>query len=177
VPALSAFRANTREGVRVQRVYLTDDSKKRVVVATSERLKNPNFKASIDKEIAAFKDVDCIEEIRLADLEVSCNAVSTRWDFTIRKRMSETRFKARLVAGGYEDAEKQNISSDSPVASAAVQRRFLVACAVRQWKPHSCDFSTAFLKRNYMDRKCDIVIAPPEGNAAPGIAWQLKEPL
>jgi uncharacterized protein YlaI len=110
VPALSAFRANIREGMRVQRVYLTDDSKKRVdVVATSERLKNPNFKASIDKEIAAFKDVDCIEEIRLADLEVSCNAVNTRWDFTIRKRMSETRFKARPVARGYEDAEKQNI--------------------------------------------------------------------
>jgi hypothetical protein len=64
----------------VQRVYLMDNSKKRVlVVAASEALKDPNFKAAMDKEIAAFRENDCIEEIRLADLEDNVNAVSTRW--------------------------------------------------------------------------------------------------
>jgi Reverse transcriptase (RNA-dependent DNA polymerase) len=65
--------------------------------------------------------------------------------FTIKKGMSETRFKARLVARGYEDAEKENISSDSPVASAA-QRLVLAACVERQWIPHSWDISTSFLQ-------------------------------
>jgi hypothetical protein len=51
----------------------------------------------MNKEIAAFKDNYCIEEIRLADLVDRCNAVSTRWVFTIKKGMSETRFKARLI--------------------------------------------------------------------------------
>jgi hypothetical protein len=70
----------TREGVCVQRVYLMDDSRKTfLVVAASEALKNPNFRAAMDKEIGVFKDNDCIEEIRLADLDDSCNAVSTRW--------------------------------------------------------------------------------------------------
>jgi transcription elongation GreA/GreB family factor len=122
----------------VQRVYLLDNSKKRVhVVAASEALKYPNFKAAMDKKIAAFRENDCIEEIRLADMEDSVNAVSTRWVFTIKKGMTETRFKARLVARRYEDAEKENISSDSPVASAAAQRLVLAACAERQWIPHS----------------------------------------
>jgi hypothetical protein len=94
-----------------------------------------------------------------------------------KKGMSEIRFKACLVARGYEDAEKENISSDSPVASAAAQRHVLAACAERQWMPHSWDFSTAFLQGKYIDRKCDIVVAPPDGYAAPGIAWRLKKPV
>jgi hypothetical protein len=97
----------TREGVCLQRVYLMDNSRTRfLVVAASEAFKNPNFRAAMDKEIAAFKDNYCIEEIRLADLDDSCNAVSTRGGVTIKKGMSETRFKARLEARGYEDAEK-----------------------------------------------------------------------
>jgi Reverse transcriptase (RNA-dependent DNA polymerase) len=114
-----------REGICVQRVHLVDNSKKRVlVVAASEALNDPNFKAAMDKEIAAFRENDCIEEIRLADLEDNVHAISTRWVFTIKKGMTETRYKARLAARGYEDAEKENISSDSPVASAAAQRLF-----------------------------------------------------
>jgi Reverse transcriptase (RNA-dependent DNA polymerase) len=85
-----------------------------------------------------------------------------------------TSFKARLVARGYEDAEKENISSDSPVASAAAQQLVLAACAECQWIPHSWDFSTAFLQGKYIDRKRDIAIAPPDGYVAAGIAWRLK---
>jgi Reverse transcriptase (RNA-dependent DNA polymerase) len=152
-----------------------DNSKKRVLVfAASEALKGPNFKAAMDKEIAAFRKNDCIEELRLADLEDNVNAVSTRWVFPIKKGMTETRFNARLVARGYEDAENENISSDSPVASAAAQRLVLAACAERHWIPHSWDFSTAFLQGKYIDRKSDIVIAPPDGYAAAGIGWGLK---
>jgi Reverse transcriptase (RNA-dependent DNA polymerase) len=148
-----------------------------LVVAASEALKNPNFKSAMDKESAALKDNNCIEEICLADLEDSCNDFSTRWDFTIKKGMSETRFKARLVARGYDDAEKENISSDSPVASAAAQRLVLVACVERQWIPNSWDFSTTFLQGKCIETKCDIVIAPPDGYADPDIAWRLKRPV
>jgi Reverse transcriptase (RNA-dependent DNA polymerase) len=155
-----------------------DNSKKRVlVVAASEALKDLIFKVVMDKEIAAFRENDCIEEIRLAHLEDNVNAVGTRWDFTIKKGMTETLFKARLVARGYEDAERENISSDSPVASAAAQRLVLAACAEHQWIPHSWDFSTAFLQGKYIDRKSNIVIAPPDGYSAAGIACRLKKPV
>jgi hypothetical protein len=98
----------TREGICVQRVYLMDNSKKRVfVVAASEALKDPYFKAAMDKEIAAFRENDCIEKLRLADLEDNVNAGSTRWVFTVKKGMTETRFKARLVARGHDDSEKE----------------------------------------------------------------------
>jgi hypothetical protein len=109
-------------------------------------------------------------------LKYSVNAVNTRWVFTIKKGMTETRFQARLVARGYEDAENVTISSDSPVASAAAQRLALAAFAELQWITHSWDLSTGFLQGKYIDRKCDIVIAPPDGYAA-GIAWRLKNPV
>jgi Reverse transcriptase (RNA-dependent DNA polymerase) len=138
----------------VQHVYLMDYSKKRVlVVAASEALKYPDFKAAMDKEIAALRENDCIEEIHLAD---NVNAVSTRWVFTIKKGMTETLFQVRLVARRYEDAEKGNIPSDSTVASAAAQRLVLAACAERQWIPHSWDFSPAFLQGKYIDRKATL---------------------
>jgi hypothetical protein len=38
-------------------------------------------------------------------------------------------------------------------------------------------FSTAFLQGKYIGGKSDIVIAPPDGYAAAGIAWQLKKPV
>jgi Reverse transcriptase (RNA-dependent DNA polymerase) len=91
--------------------------------------------------------------------------------------MSGTRFKDRLIARGYEDAAKENISSDSPVASAAAQRFVFAACTERQWIPHSWDFSAAFLQGKYIERNCAIVIARPDGYAAPGIAWWLKKPV
>jgi hypothetical protein len=76
----------------------------------------------MDKGTAALKDNDCIEEFHIADLEESCNAISTRWvcsqhtvGFYDQKGMRETRFHARPEARGYEDAEIENISSDSSV--------------------------------------------------------------
>jgi hypothetical protein len=166
--------SHSRRRVRATRLFGGRFKNEFLVVAASEALKNPNFRAAMDKEIAAFKDNDCIEEIRLTDLEYSCNAVNTRWVSTIKKGMSETRFKARLVTRGFEDAEKEIISSASPVASAAAQRLVLAACAERQWIPHSWDFSTTFLQGKYIDRNCDIVIAPPDSYATTGIAWRLK---
>jgi hypothetical protein len=63
-----------------------DDSKWRALVAAaSEALKSPNFRAAIGKDTAAFKDSDYIEETRLAHLEDSCNAVSTRWDLLSKR--------------------------------------------------------------------------------------------
>jgi hypothetical protein len=47
------------------------------------------------------------------------------------------RSKARLVARGYEDKEKDRVSSDSPVASSAAQRLVLALLAEKQWIPNS----------------------------------------
>jgi hypothetical protein len=42
------------------------------------------------------------------------------------------RSKARLMARGYEDKEKDRVSSDSPVASSAAQRLVLALMAEKQ---------------------------------------------
>jgi hypothetical protein len=77
--------SHSRRSVRATCLFDGRFKNEVLVVAASEALKNPNFRAAMDKEIAAFKDSDCIEEIRLTDLEYSCNAVSTRWVSTIKR--------------------------------------------------------------------------------------------
>jgi hypothetical protein len=67
--------------------------------------------------------------------------------------------KARLVARGYEDKEKDRVSSDSSVASSAAQRLVLALLAEEQWIPNSWDFTTAFLQGKSQTR--DACVVPP----------------
>jgi hypothetical protein len=58
------------------------------------------------------------------------NIISTRWDISKKMNDDDTwRSKTRLVARGYEDKEKNRVSSDSPVASSAAQRLVLALLA------------------------------------------------
>jgi hypothetical protein len=78
---------------------------------------------AMEDEIASFKRFDCYEEVSSDMVSVNANTISTRWG--ISKWMNDYgtwRSKARLVARGYEDKEKDRVSSDSPVASSAAHR-------------------------------------------------------
>jgi Reverse transcriptase (RNA-dependent DNA polymerase) len=64
--------------------------------------------------------------------------ISTRW--VVSKKMNDDgiwRSKARLVARGYEDKEKDRVCSYSLVASSAAQRLVLALLAEKQWIPNS----------------------------------------
>jgi hypothetical protein len=69
------------------------------------------------------------------------------------------RSKERLGARGYEDKEKDRVSSDSLVTSSAAQRLVLALLAEIQWIPNSWDFTTAFLQGKSLTR--NIFIVPP----------------
>jgi hypothetical protein len=71
-------------------------------------------------------------------VSANANIISTRW--VMPKTMNDDgtwRSKYRLVARGYEDKEKDRVSSDSPVASSAAQRLILALLAEKQWIPNS----------------------------------------
>jgi hypothetical protein len=85
------------------------------------------------------------------------------------------RSKARLVARGYEDKEKDRVSSDSPVASSAAQRLSLAILAEKQWTPNSWDFTTAFLQSKFLTR--DVFIVPPIDFVGSHMVWRLKKPI
>jgi Reverse transcriptase (RNA-dependent DNA polymerase) len=83
--------------------------------------------------------------------------------------------KARLVARGYEDKEKDRVSSDSPVASSAAQRLVLELLAEKHWIPNSWEFTTAFLQGKSLTR--DVVVKPPTDFVGSHVVWRLKKPI
>jgi hypothetical protein len=101
----------------------------------------------MENEIASFKRFDCYEEVSSAMVSANANIISTRW--VVSKKMNDDgtwRSKARLVARGYEDKEKDRASLDFPVSLSAAQRLVLALLAEKQWIPNSWDFATAFLQ-------------------------------
>jgi hypothetical protein len=112
-------------------VYMSHQKKKRVVLLSYDETKNdPGSLQAIEDEVASFKRFDCYEEVSPDMVSANANIISTNW--VISKKMNSDgtwRSKARLVARGYEDKEKDRVSSNYPVASSAAQRLVLALLA------------------------------------------------
>jgi Reverse transcriptase (RNA-dependent DNA polymerase) len=109
-------------------------------------------------------------------VSANANIISSRW--VISKKMNDDgiwRSKARLVARGYEDKEKDRVSSDSPVASSAAQRLVLALLAKKQWIPNSWDFTTAFLHGKSLTR--NVFVVPSIDFVGSHVVWCLKKPI
>jgi Reverse transcriptase (RNA-dependent DNA polymerase) len=160
-----------------QTVYLSHQKKKKVVLLSYDGAKNdPSALQAMEYEIASFKRFDCHEEVSADMVSANANIISTRW--VISKNMNDDgtwRSKARLVARGYEDKEKDRVSSDSPVASSAAQGLVLALLAEQQWISNSWDFTTAFLKGKSLTR--DVFVVPPIDFLGSHVVWRLKKPI
>jgi hypothetical protein len=114
-----------------QTVYQSYQKKERVAALSYDEAKNdPSSLQAMEDEIASFKRFDCYEEVSSDMVSANANIISTRW--VISKKMNDDgtwRSKAMLVARGYEDKEKDRVSSDSPVASSAAQLLVLALLA------------------------------------------------
>jgi Reverse transcriptase (RNA-dependent DNA polymerase) len=160
-----------------QRVYLSHQKKKRVVLLSYDEAKNdPSALQAMEDEIASFKRFDCYEEVSADMVSANANIISTPW--VISKKMNDDgtwRSKARLMARGYEDKEKDRVSSDSPVASSAAQRLVLGLLAEKQWIPKSWVFRMAFLQGKSLT--CDVFVVPPIDFIGSDVVWRLKKPI
>jgi hypothetical protein len=95
-----------------------------------EAKNDPCYLQAMDDKIASFKRFGCYEKVSSDIVSANAKIISTRW--VISKMMNDEgtwRLKARLVARGYEDKEKDRMSSDSPVATSAAQRLVLALLA------------------------------------------------
>jgi hypothetical protein len=175
-PSVDVFRAE-RGGMSTQTVYLSHQKKKKVVLLSYDEAKNdPSALQAMEDEIASFKRFDCYEEVSSDMDPVHANIIFTRW--VISKKMNDDgtwRLKERLVAQGYEDKEKDIVSSDSPVASSAAQRLLLSLLAELPWIPNSWDFTTAYLQGKSLTR--DVFVVPPIDFVGSHVVWRLKKPL
>jgi Reverse transcriptase (RNA-dependent DNA polymerase) len=175
-PPVDVFRAE-RGGMSTQIVNLSHQKKKRVVRLSYDEAKN-DFSAlqAMEDGIASFKRFDCYEEVSADIVSANANIISTR--LVTSKKMNDDgtwRSKARLVARGYEDKEKDRVSSDSIVASSAAQRLVLALLAEKQWIPNSWDFTTAFSQSKSLTR--DVFVVPPIDFVGSHVVWRLKKPI
>jgi Reverse transcriptase (RNA-dependent DNA polymerase) len=175
-PPVDVFRAE-RGGISTQTVYLSHQKKKRVVLLCYDEAKNdPSTLQAMEDDIALFKRFDCYEKVPSDMVSANANTTSTRW--VISKKMNDDgtwRSKARLVARGFEDKEKDRVSSDSPVASSAAQRLVLVLLAEKQWIPNTWDFIAAFSQGESLTR--DVFVVPPIDFVGSHVVWSLKKPI
>jgi Reverse transcriptase (RNA-dependent DNA polymerase) len=175
-PPVDVFRSE-RGGMSTQTVNLSHQKKKRIVLLSYDEAKNdPSALQAMEDEIASFKRFDCYEEVSADIVSANANIISTRW--IISKKMKDDgtwRSKARLVARGYEDEEKDRASSGSPVASSAAQRLVLALLADKQWISNSLDFTTAFLQGKSLTR--DFFVVPPIDFVGSHVVWSLKKPI
>jgi hypothetical protein len=158
-------------------VYLSYQKKKRVVLLSYDEAKNDHSALqAMEDEIALFKRFDCYKEVSSDMVSANANIISTRWVISKTTNDDGTwRSKARLVAHGYEDKEKDRVSSDSPVASSAAQRLVRALLAEKQWFPNSWDFTTAFLQSKSLTR--DVFVVPPIDFVGSHLIWRLKKPI
>lgn len=124
--------------------------------------------AKID-ELNKWIEFDVYEE--LPDTGQKC--ISTRWICTVKGTSTGDICKARLVARGFEDTDKNNVEKDSPTCAKESLRLVLAIIAQYNWKPKSMDIKTAFLQGQELSR--DIYLKPPKEANVVGVVWHLKK--
>jgi Reverse transcriptase (RNA-dependent DNA polymerase) len=161
-----------------QTVYLSHQKKKIVVLLSYDEAKNdPSSSLQVVEDgIASFKRFDCYDKVSSDMVCANANIISTRWVISKKTNDDGTRrSKARRVARGNEDKEKDRVLSDSPVASSAVQRLVLALLAEKQWIPNYWDFTTVFLQGKFLTR--DDFDVPPIDFVGSHVVWRLKKPI
>lgn len=97
--------------------------------------------------------------------------ISTRWVITKKCDQSGlVKFKARLVARGFED--KADVQTDSPTCCKESLRIMFAIMSVMNWTCHSIDIKAAFLQGKPIDR--ELYIRPPKEAYKEGTVWKLK---
>ena len=95
--------------------------------------------------------------------------ISTRW--VIVKKGDK--YKARLVARGFQEDQSEEIRVDSPTISKAAMRICFAIAASNHWSLESTDIKSAFLQSDQVKR--EIYLIPPKEVGTPGKVWRLNK--
>ena len=117
------------------------------------------------EEIGKWKRFNTFEETPFQGQKL----VTTRWVCTRKIKNGTVRYKARLVARGFEEKDKE-LRKDSPTCSKESLRIALAIISSYKWKLHSLDVTSAFLQGNKIER--EVYIKPPK-EANTDFVWKM----
>ena len=100
--------------------------------------------------------------------------ISSKWVFTEKFKDGQRVLKARLVARGFEEDDKQ-LRTDSPTCSREGMRMVYFTAVMMSWKLQSLDFTSAFLQGEEIDRR--IFLKPPRDVCPKTEVWSLRKCL
>ena len=121
------------------------DSSSPYPTSFSEAIQSSDWRAVMDKEIAAL---ELTNTWTLTTLPQGKVPIGCKWVYRTKYRSDSSieRHKARLVAKGYTQREGLNYTDTfSPVAKSVFVRMVLSLAAVKEWCLHQIDVKNAFL--------------------------------
>ena len=107
-------------------------------------------------EFENLKDHKVFEEVENEGQRV----ISVRWVITKKNKDQKLTYKARLVAHGFEELDRDDIRTDSPTCYKENFRLFLTIIVSHKWKIKSLDIKSAFLQGQPIKR--EIFLKPPK---------------
>ncbi|CAG2196696.1 unnamed protein product [Mytilus edulis] len=128
-----------------------------------------SFREAKLKELNSWKNNSVYEQC--TDTGQKC--ISTRWICSLKDTSEGTIHKARLVARGFEEFNRDDIPKDSPTCGTDSLRLVLAILAQRSWKTRTMDIKTAFLQGAEIERK--IYVKPPMEAQCKDIIWKLRK--
>ena len=122
------------------------------------------------KELENMKSNHVFEEVEYTGQKT----ISSRWVYTEKYKEGEQVVKARLVARGFEEKEK-DLLTESPTCSKESVRLVMITAASMSWKLQAIDFTSAFLQGGAIER--DIYLRLPRDVCDPSKVWKLKKTI
>ena len=127
----------------------------------------PLWKQAIKEEVAAHKHLGTLSQTK--GNNKNHQAIKSRFVFDIKHDAEGkfTRYKARLVAQGFNQVPGRDFDETwAPVPNAATTRALFAVAAAMGWKIHHVDVKTAFLNAK-MDK--EMYIKLPDGVEPEGL--------
>ena len=127
---------------------------------------NQKYETAKLDELKKWKDMRVYREIP----NEGQSTISTRWVLTRKNSNNQMKYKARLVARGFEEVLPSR--TDSPTCSKSFLRLIFTLVASNKWLLHSLDIKSAFLQGMPIDR--EVFIKPPS-EAKTNSLWLLLQ--
>ena len=141
---------------------IEEDEEETLITATTNSTKILNAKKL---EVNRWKDNEVFVEVD----DQGQPALSVRWVVTEKIKNNRRIVKARLVARGFEE-ENKDFRTDSPTCAKETLRIMLMLIGSYSWQCNSLDIKSAFLQGNAIER--EVFVKPPK-QFEDGKLWKL----